>query len=529
MNIYKEILKDSLPKVLSLYNLDSCSSTYGYGDRLYWGWKISDFANGTMQGGVHALAIAMKLGLIKNRAFGLRAIDSIIKAIKTIQRKNGSLEEAFPNENSFCVTALVAFDVLSAIRHLDNRITYKEKNEYLNIVRPLIYFIETNDEKHAIISNHLATAVAAVALWNILSGEKSSRGKDLLEVIYRHQSEEGWYREYEGADPGYQTLCTYYLFCAYEVTRDERLLESLRRSVSFLRYFVHPDGSVGGLYGSRNTEVYYPAGQVALSSISEDFALVAGLLHKGVLEGNHVFPKDIDIGNFIPLINAYAVAALHYENTAKTIEDHKCDAPYKEVFSKNFDHAGIHIHSTGRYYAIVNYKKGGTLKVFDKETDTLDMEDGGIFGTLASGKRFSAQQFDEVQDFSNHTIDAGFYAINESCPNPGSSILLRIFGLTLFYSSCFRELFKKFIVRMLMTKKNRINGSALRKFEFMDDKIIIHENITQPAGCKYIWHPGKCRAIHMASSGYYLKQDEQKPKKSRLVIFRSVNGENSRL
>ena len=468
------------------------------------------------------MAIALKLGLIKNTAFGLRAIDSIIRAIKKIQRKNGSLEEAFPNENSFCVTALVAFDVLSAIRYLDNRITNKEKNEYLNIVRPLIYFIENNDEKHAVISNHLATAVAAIALWNKFTGKNLRRGKDLLDVIYKHQSEEGWYREYDGVDPGYQTLCTYYLFCAYEVTGDERLLESLRRSVSFLKYFVQPDGTIGGLYGSRNTEVYYPGGQVALSLISKDFALVAALLHKGVLNGNHVFPMDIDTGNFIPLINAYAVAALYYEKTAKTIEDHLSDAPCKEIFSKNFGHAGIHIHSTDHYYAVINYKKGGALKVFDKETATLDIEDGGIFGTLAHGKRFSTQQFDEMQDFSNHTINGGFYAINESYPNPVTSILLRIFALTFFHSSCFRELFKKLIVSMLMTKKNRIDGSALRRFEFKDDKIIVHESITQPDGCKYIGHSGKCKAIHMASSGYYLKQDQQKPEKSRLVIFKST-------
>jgi hypothetical protein len=527
VNVYKEILQENLPKLFSLYNLDKSSSTHGYGDRLCWGWKISDFASGTMQGGVHTLAIAMRLGLIKNTAFGLRVIDSIISAIKKIQHKNGSLEEAFPNENSFCVTALVAFDVLSAIKHLDDRITYEEKNQYLNIVRPLIYFVENHDEKHAVISNHLATAVAAVELWNILAEKKSARGKDLLDVIYRHQSKEGWYKEYEGPDPGYQTLCTYYLFCAYEVTKDERLLESLRQSISFLKYFVHPDGTIGGLYGSRNTEVYYPGGLVALSSISEDFASIAGLLHKGILEGNHVFPVDIDIGNFVPLINAYAVAALYYEKSREEIETPKHSGTYETLFSKNFDHAGIHIHSSGRYYAIVNYKKGGTLKVFDKETNTLDTEDGGIFGTLTSGKWFSTQQLDKMQGFNNHTIDAGFYLINESYPNPGAYVLLRILGLTLFYLTSFREFFKKFIIGMLITKKNKIDGSALRSFEFKDDKIIILERITLPDGCKHIGHPGKCKAIHMASSGYYLKQDQQKPDKSSLVIFKSANGEKS--
>lgn len=520
MNPYKNILKSNLPRLFSLYNLDPCSSTYGFGDRLYWRWKMSDFPNGTLQGGVHALVIAIKLGLIENPEFALKVIDSAIRAIAKIRAKNGSLVEAYPNEHSFCVTALVAFDALSAIRYLGDYISPELKKEYLNIIRPLIRFITHNDEEHAIISNHLATGVAAIELWNALSGEKSGRGKELMGIIYAHQSEEGWFREYEGADPGYQTLCTYYLFCAYEITEDEHLLRSLQRSAGFLKYFVHPDGTIGGLYGSRNTEVYYPAGVLALTSVSDDFALIASLLHKGVLAGNNIFPQDIDIGNFTVLLNAYAVAALHYKKSRKAVEEVQYQAPYENVFSKNFEHAGMYIHSTDRYYAVINYKKGGALKVFDKETAMLDIEDGGIFGTLANGKKFSTQQFDKIQDFSNHAINAGFYITNESYPNPGTSILLRIFALTLFHSSCFRELFKKYIVRMLMTKKNRIDGSTLRRFEFMDDKIIIHESITRPDGCKYIGYPGKCTAIHMASSGYYLRQDEQAPEMSKIVEFK---------
>ncbi len=240
------------------------------------------------------------------------------------------------------------------------------------------------------------------------------------------------------------------------------------------------------------------------------------------MNGNHIFPQDIDIGNFIPLLNAYAVAALHYEQSGIMTGKTQYLAPYEKVYIKKFNRAGIYIHSTDRYYAIVNYRKGGTLKVFDKETKTLDTEDSGIFGRLSSGKRFSTQQFDETQDFNNHVIDNGFFTINESYPNPWTSILLRILGLTLFHSGYFRELFKKHIIRMLITNKNSIKGSALRKFEFIADKIIIHENIKEPNCCKSIGHFGKCKAIHMASSGYYLQQDQEKPERSRLVIFKST-------
>ena len=33
---------------------------------------------------------------------------------------------------------------------------------------------------------------------------------------------------------------------------DLGLLEPLRRSIQFLQYFVHPDGSFGGIYGSKS-------------------------------------------------------------------------------------------------------------------------------------------------------------------------------------------------------------------------------------------------------------------------------------
>ena len=52
MNIYKQILKKNITKILSLYNLDRLSPTFGYGDRLFWGWKVSDFANATLQGNI---------------------------------------------------------------------------------------------------------------------------------------------------------------------------------------------------------------------------------------------------------------------------------------------------------------------------------------------------------------------------------------------------------------------------------------------------------------------------------------------
>lgn len=517
MNVYKQILAANLNKLLSLYDTDTVSDTYGYGDREYWGWKTKDFSNATFQGGVHSLAIAIKLDLFKpdQHNYVMGVIHSAILAIKYIQDKNGSVVEAYPRENSFCVTALVAFDVLSAIQHLGHLITEDQRISYFSVIRPLIEFITKNGEEHSIISNHLATGVAAITLWNHLTNASNPRDQQLLQLIYDNQSYEGWYKEYEGADPGYQTLCTYYLYCAYEISSDQTLLESLKRSNIYLNHFVHPDGTIGGLYGSRNTEVYYPGGIIGLADTIKE---CAGISRDLAPANQHVLPQNIDIGNFIPLLNSYAVAARTYEGTSEAIENCATLALFNKNGNINFPDAGIFIASTEYYFALLNYKKGGTMKVFNKKSKSIDLEDGGLFGELNSGAKISTQYYDSHQRFDDYTIVCKLYKINQSRPNPLNFIILRALGLTVFRFISLGNIFKKFIVHMLMTGKKAIHGTVVRKFEFSNDSIVVYETVSQHLKKNNLKHTGKSKSIHMASSGYYLTQNVNNSK-SELVKF----------
>ncbi|HMY67611.1 MAG TPA: hypothetical protein PL163_13240, partial [Leptospiraceae bacterium] len=476
MNIYKEILKKNIPKLLGLYNTDTQSPLYGFGDRLYWGWKVSDFPNATLQGGVHSLAVCIKLGLLERDEYTMNLIGSAVEAAARMTSENGSAAEAFPNENSFCVTALVAFDILSAIYYLENILQADKKRRYLEIVRPMIQFISKNGEEHAVISNHLATGVAAVRLWNRLSGSSLGRDRELLQIIYQNQSEEGWYKEYEGPDPGYQTLCTYYLAMAYSVQPDPELLESLKKSAEFLQFFVHTDGTIGGLYGARNTEVFYPGGIVSLSDKSEVFASAASALSPdGADLSQHVLPDSIDIGNYIPLLNSYAFAAVEYERNSELILKTEYMLPCRKTGEWKFSDSGIFIYSNSEYICYINYHKGGTVKVFSRKTGKADAEDGGLFGKLKDGSRFSTQVMDRSQSFENREVKCDFYKINDSQPNPLNFIVLRIFSLTVFKSVYLGNLFKKFIVSMLMTGKRHLDGYAQRKFVFSEKEIRVIE------------------------------------------------------
>ena len=74
---------------------------------------------------------------------------------------------------------------------------------------------------------------------------------------------------------------------------------------------------------------------------------------------------------------------------------------------------------------------------------------------------------------------------------------------------------------MLMTGKNKIDGSVKREFEFLKDKVIVKEEMAQPKNCKKIKHIGKSKAIHMASSGYFISQNFEN-EISKLVEYKNL-------
>ena len=118
-NPYLEEIKSNLPRILALFDRDSTSHSHGMGDRYFWAWGLIDFGNGTFQGAAHGMARLWKSGLwpypTSSVAFVAR-INAMIHASCRLIRRDGSLEEAFPYEGSYCVTALVSFDFLCTLQ-----------------------------------------------------------------------------------------------------------------------------------------------------------------------------------------------------------------------------------------------------------------------------------------------------------------------------------------------------------------------------------------------------------------------------
>jgi hypothetical protein len=514
-NPYIEQIRSCIPRLLALYDTDSFSPTYGVGDRYRWAWKLIDFGNGTFQGAAHGLSRLLMHNMLPEEVSEkavMRRIDAMFHGAEALRYSNGSMAEAFPYESSFCVTSLVAYDLLSAVEHLSTRLDDTQRTSFLNIVRPMIHFLHHSDETHGFISNHLATAAAALYKWSVLTGEPGEeRGYLFLKRILAEQSDEGWFKEYEGADPGYQSLCTYYMADIHRMRPELSLIDPLRKSVQFLWHFAHPDGSFGGYYGSRNTRFYYPAGIEALTAEIEEAAVLGDFMRHSISRHTTVTLDTVDEPNLVPMFNAYCWSAVLLESNDNRLHQNLPALPAvsDSIWRSRFSEAGLLIDKGEKHYTIISLHKGGVCYHFLKERSLIN---AGVVAQSSSGQYYSTQAYqpgNNIQlDGDSLTVTAPLIAMNKQLPAPSQFIILRLMNITIMRSLSLGNWVKKLIVRLLITGKKAASVSNRRTIHLGPD-VVIEDNWQGEAhGFRRMDHEQPFSAIHMASQGYWQKQDD---------------------
>jgi hypothetical protein len=518
-NAFHDEICQSLPRVLSLLDSDLTSKSYGVADRYFWAWGLTDFGNGTFQGIANGLSQLWVSGLWPyqtNFDTFVERIDSLFSGAKKLTQKDGSLEEAFPREGSYCVTALVAFDLLVTLEHLDPLIGKKKKQEWLGIVEPMIQFLIESDESHAFISNHLATAAAALFRWYDITKQEAGslpKGELLISRILQNQSKEGWFKEYEGADPGYQTLCTYYLADLHLRHRHLNLLNPLSKSLKFLWHFAHPDGSFGGYYGSRSTRFYNPGGILALRKEIPEAQALSSFMIGSLEEFKVVSLSSMDEPNLVPMFNSFAwSASLMKKSLADGVSFTRglklpCNDP--TPLRKKFLDAGLLIDRGSDFYTVVNFKKGGVVQHY--EDNTLSIVNTGVVFQNANGKFGSNQTFDDgfKYEIGDKTLKIHNQVMEmpKKLPSPFQFLLLRLCCFTFFRSSVIREFTKRILVNYLITRQKKWPVWNEREI-CLGKKLVINDKQRDMKGFTEFKTAKPFVPIHMASKGYWQVQDE---------------------
>ena len=484
---------------------DPASPTYGCFDRRYWAWKIVDCPEATYQRHVYPLAMLVRdpASRFYNRSDVLEAIQAGVTFAIAVQHRNGSFDQAFPFEQSWGATAFLLHPLLTAFE-VTKPLVGKDVDRISDRLAASAVFLRRERERHGTITNHLAGGALSLSCAGRALGDRASSdaAASLVAAIIASQSEEGWFPEYGGADPGYQSLCLYYLAEISRIAPSAPLAAAMTRAIEFLQWFVHPDGTFGGLYGSRRTRIAYPAGFALLAPESPRAASIAAALLAAAADEQTVTVTTIDAGNLAPLLTN-VVRCLSAPLPASTP-----DLPRDRAGSCiDFPEAGLHVRSTARYYAVVGSGNGGTLTVFDRRDRTRMKDDGGYAGLLGDGRLVTSQVTAAARvaaGSSSITVDAQFSEMRRRAPSPWQFVLLRLLNLTVMRNIAVGNAVKRAIVARLMAPQARIPLSVSRTFVF-GERIEIHDRLANPSGLRVQWMRAGVpfNAVHMASAGYY--------------------------
>lgn len=511
-SVYGPLVLDRARALLSLMDREPLSRSYGSFDRDHWAWKFRDFPLGMMQSALYPLALLWRYPIPGNAYCGHdRVLEWIIGGLReTIarQHRNGAFDAFAPNEQDPGPTMGVAHAVAEAFALIDSAAPSELGDVVRAAVQAAAEFSLRRNEQHAFVSNHQALIAVAFHTAGTLLGEARfvQRAEELADRVLEMQSADGWYSEYGGPDPGYESLGIFHLATLWRRTGQNRLLESLRRSVECFSYFVHPDGSVGGQYGARNTSLFFPGGFEVLAAVIPAAAGVAAFMRERLGRGNVVSPEQVDAENLPALAYTYLEACLVPDPEPANPPPLPCQ---ELVGTRQFEEAGVAVRGTDRAYVIVNGRKGGVCRVFDRAAERLAYEDAGY--VLQRGRRSWVTQrlgagAPMRLDNDCWQVQATFQETRQVQATPASFVILRLLNLTLFRSLALGQWIRTLIVRRLITRQRPGPFRLRRDIAFRPDRIVFTDHIERVGRAptlEALSLPRSYSTVHMGSAKYF--------------------------
>lgn len=493
-----------LPRLFQMEDKNPYSPTYGSFDRSYWHYRTMDFPCGMYQEFCLPLALAYANPFPDNsfyqvervRELALAGVDYAMRS----SHSDGSCDDYFPYERA--LGALVFS--LHAITETCLVLGEKRPHWLEFFARRADYLANHNETGQ--LTNH--QALAALALYNtyLVTGEERFKkaSDDYLQIVRDwFHPDEGWFQEYEGADPGYQSCTVAFLAKLYKKSGDASILDMLNPAVDFCWHFMHPDGSYAGEYGSRNTYHFYPHGFEVMAPHNQRAAQVADhfLTHSLPLRTRYYNDDDRMCAHYLyDWMQAY-----------QDFSPVRAQVPLSErpPFRKYFHKAGMVVMDTGDYHAALNLHKGGVIKITTPRGPLYS--DTGLIGNTSTDEVIVSHM---VQDYDTSADpDLEIYSVaGQMCrrksrlATPLSQIAFRLVNLTVgrFWPNFLRATLQK----LLITGKSVTEYRFRREFQFAPDGVRISNRMEKPAGAPPLQnlHVGSdATSIYVANSNVYQK------------------------
>ena len=476
-----------VPRLLSLQDRNSFSPTYGSFDRTYWLDKTEDFPNALPQFGVLTLALVYRhefpgniyRGQPKVRDWAIAGMDFWA----SLQHKDGSFDEFYPYERGWAgPTAFTTYANLEGYRLLKDEMPQEIVQRVLDAARKAARFIAKGESEQDMLANH--HAVAALAVWKayeVLGDADLKAGFQRLfqGFLELHNAEEGWSREYDGVDPGYLSATVSFLSKIYQTNRDPEILEVVRQSAEFCSYFAYPNGFYGGSMGSRNTMHFYPHGFEVMAGQIPAAASVAEHMLKALSEGKLVPPEIMADRYLFYRVPELLQAYLDYSARPAAMPP----LPYQRgPGTRYFPAARVYAATLPGHYVVANLAKGGVVKVFEKATGRLIVNDCGVIGKLDNGKVVTTQWVDSTYECQSDNTGwqvSGHLNIVPSNKlfSPLKMIIFRATLIALGWSPRLSHFMKGSIRKSLMLGNRPAPVAFRRSFRFDGEGVTLEDEI----------------------------------------------------
>ena len=382
----------AVPRILASVDRNSFGPSYGCCDRQYWHYRTAAFPSEMYQEAALPLALAFVRDLPGNTWFGeprmAEAAVAVMRFSARSAHRDGSADDYYPNERALGAAVFSLQAQVEAYRRLR-----LDDPELLRFFERRANWIAAHGESGRLTNHH---ALAALALWR--TGELLNRA-DLKRAarvktddVLTSQHDEGWFPEYDGADPGYQTVT---IDCLAKLRREAGwadLTTSLEHALDFLRWFGHRMGGVGGEYGSRGTRHFYSHGIELLAGESAVAAELAdGYLH-GLARGSVA-----EFGDDRMYVHRTAGLIEAYDDWSPTRPDgcaERCGARW-------FPGAGLLSIRDELGHTVVSTARGGAFQI-DRATakPTIVAVDAGLVVELQDGRVGVSQTHDRTREVS---------------------------------------------------------------------------------------------------------------------------------
>lgn len=274
----------TVPRLLGAIDRNPYHRTYGCLDRQYWHYRTAAFPSEMYQEGALPLALACTADLPGNRWYENGRVRELaaaaVRFAAASSHADGSCDDYYPFERAL---GAAVFSLQATARAY--QLLALDDPPIVAWFRRRADWIIANGESGRLTNHHALAALGLLRVAEITGDDQYRRAAaDKIALVLDWQHDEGWFDEYGGADPGYQTVTIDSLAKIRRSTGNAALDEPLRRAVAFAREFLHPDDSYGGEYGSRGTYHFYPHGMELLIADNPQAAADAAALADGFLK-----------------------------------------------------------------------------------------------------------------------------------------------------------------------------------------------------------------------------------------------------